>query len=350
MSIKAEDNITLESKKPIYDISSDTAQHFWFWDTIPTGKDPLVGTGAHISEVPESEFNDPDSPNYHAGGNLLARSNGLAVRDGLEELTRFGAQGIQVGKDDGQHIVVTPESFGVYDPDGGTPFNLVTGATKTQRETEWGYIVNANSTVTATLSLKGAVQDNRYYVSVSLNNTRTYDHYIDNPTPSGSSITVDGVTVTLIKTGSNTIKAIRANTNGSQRYVYIKVTQSFYPFDLQINQRPMVPTYFNPQIEATTGALDRAYGYTYGNIAVIRIMCHNANVPNKGRIFGGNLLNMLPIMSAQLSGISVDGFIHGELYTDGYIDIRNFTGQTITATAEIPIDVFGIYMVDDSQY
>ena len=60
-------------------IATNTAQYFWFKET---GTD----TGAHISEVKQSEFEaDP------SGGNLLANSNGIAVRDGLAELATFGA-------------------------------------------------------------------------------------------------------------------------------------------------------------------------------------------------------------------------------------------------------------------
>ena len=104
--VKAQETIDLNSVKPLNDIADNTNQHFWFWDTIPAGKDPSVGTGAHISEVPESEFNDPNSPNYHSGGNLLARSNGIAVRDGLTELAVFGADGARVGANGGANVII----------------------------------------------------------------------------------------------------------------------------------------------------------------------------------------------------------------------------------------------------
>lgn len=96
--IKAEDNITLKSTKSIYDIASDTEQHFWFQST---GAD----TGAHITEIPQDEWNDNTSPNYQSGGNLLARSNGIAVRDGLTELASFGANATQIGANGATHGV-----------------------------------------------------------------------------------------------------------------------------------------------------------------------------------------------------------------------------------------------------
>lgn len=99
-----------------YRISGATKQHFWFWETIPSGADPDVGTGAHISEVSEEDFNDPNSPYYHSGGNLLARSNGIAVRDGLTELATFGANGVTIGKNiSGEsRTIITADGMHVY--------------------------------------------------------------------------------------------------------------------------------------------------------------------------------------------------------------------------------------------
>lgn len=69
-------------------IAGNTDQYFWF---TKTGTD----TGAHITEVPQEDFlEDPDN----GGGNLLARSNGVAIRDGLAELATFGAELVELGK------------------------------------------------------------------------------------------------------------------------------------------------------------------------------------------------------------------------------------------------------------
>ena len=72
-------------------IADNTEQHFWF---TSTGTD----TGAHITEVTQEEFTDPSDPNYQSGGNLLARTNGIAVRDGMTELASFGASGATIGE------------------------------------------------------------------------------------------------------------------------------------------------------------------------------------------------------------------------------------------------------------
>lgn len=69
-------------------IAEDTNQYFWHTET---GTD----TGAHITEIPQEDFvADPQN----GGGNLLARSNGIAVRDGLTELAMFGASKTQIGQ------------------------------------------------------------------------------------------------------------------------------------------------------------------------------------------------------------------------------------------------------------
>ena len=80
-------------------IASDTAQYFWF---TSSGND----TGAHISEKTQAEFITNPS-----GGNLLARSNGIAVRDGMTELATFGASGARVGKSNDSHVQLAPTSI-----------------------------------------------------------------------------------------------------------------------------------------------------------------------------------------------------------------------------------------------
>ena len=78
-------------------IAGNTDQYFWF---TSTGTD----TGAHITQISKTAFlADPT----HGGGNLLARSNGIAARDGLIELATFGANGSQIGVSTDRHIDIT---------------------------------------------------------------------------------------------------------------------------------------------------------------------------------------------------------------------------------------------------
>lgn len=76
-------------------IAGNTAQYFWHTES---GTD----TGVHITEIPREDFlDDPEN----GGANLLARSNGLAVRDGLTELATFGESLIEIGKNSKSAII-----------------------------------------------------------------------------------------------------------------------------------------------------------------------------------------------------------------------------------------------------
>ena len=93
-------NSALTNAQIAYTIASDTEQHFWFTET---GTD----TGAHISEVTQDEWNDTSSSKYHTGGNLLARSNGIAIRDGMSELAIFASALMRIGQLTGKNIQVS---------------------------------------------------------------------------------------------------------------------------------------------------------------------------------------------------------------------------------------------------
>lgn len=95
-------------------IADDTEQHFWFTET---GTD----TGAHITEVPQDEWEDPSSPNYHSGGNLLGRSNGVAVREGMKELATMSQDGFDAKTYDSSdnEVVIAHLGYGLGAGSGG---------------------------------------------------------------------------------------------------------------------------------------------------------------------------------------------------------------------------------------
>lgn len=74
-------NTALSQAQEAKQIADDTEQHFWFTET---GTD----TGAHIAEITKDEWDVTPS-----GGNLLARSNGIAVREGMKELATMSQNG-----------------------------------------------------------------------------------------------------------------------------------------------------------------------------------------------------------------------------------------------------------------
>lgn len=86
-------------------IASDTEQHFW---TTETGTD----TGSHITEKTQDAFlANPQN----GGANLLARSNGIAIRDGLTELASFSADGISFD-DDTPFVIGNSDAYILFDP------------------------------------------------------------------------------------------------------------------------------------------------------------------------------------------------------------------------------------------
>lgn len=95
-----------------YKIAGNTDQFFWVTET---GTD----TGAHITEIPREDFlADPDN----GGGNLLARSNGMAVRDGMTELATFSAEGLNVTTydDQGNGVDIAHLGYGLGSSGSGT--------------------------------------------------------------------------------------------------------------------------------------------------------------------------------------------------------------------------------------
>lgn len=118
-------------------IASNTNQYFWHTET---GSD----TGAHITEIPREDFlADPTN----GGGNTLIRSNGVAIRDGLTELSTFGAFGAQLGKEDTAHILLTNAGMTGVSSDSTETFRIsvgdYTGTAKISESS--GIIENANT-------------------------------------------------------------------------------------------------------------------------------------------------------------------------------------------------------------
>lgn len=109
--LKKETRVSIAAiRKAVSDIETiagNTEQHFWM---IEEGTD----TGAHITEKTQEAFlEDPTQ----GGGNLLIRSNGLAVRDGLLELATFGSGGVIVGQATQSRQEITYHAMKMIDSD-----------------------------------------------------------------------------------------------------------------------------------------------------------------------------------------------------------------------------------------
>lgn len=115
-------------------IADNTAQYFWM---VETGSD----TGAHITEIPREDFEaDPQN----GGGNLLARSNGIAVRDGLTELAQFSASSVVVGQQTQSHMEMSAKRLSAFASDGTTVYFRV-GDMKGEETTHY-YVGDGSTT------------------------------------------------------------------------------------------------------------------------------------------------------------------------------------------------------------
>lgn len=87
---------------------NETVQRFWVTEE---GED----AGAHITEVTKEEFEaDPQ------GGNLLARSDGIHIRDGLTDVASYTADGAQIGQTAETHTFIDYHSLQLINKEGDT--------------------------------------------------------------------------------------------------------------------------------------------------------------------------------------------------------------------------------------
>lgn len=107
-------------------IAEATEQHFW-----------EDSNGIHVTEVSQDDWNDPTSPDYHAGANQLSNAQGILIRDGELNIAAFsqsavsffdgtgndagnvvasfGASGAQIGATDETHVSMDSDSFELID-------------------------------------------------------------------------------------------------------------------------------------------------------------------------------------------------------------------------------------------
>lgn len=103
-----------ENIAQIETVADNTAQHFWM---VEEGTD----TGAHITEKTKEDFlDDPDD----GGGNMLIRSTGMAVRDGLIELASFGSNGVIIGRTTQSRQEITYHAMKMISADGETYLHI----------------------------------------------------------------------------------------------------------------------------------------------------------------------------------------------------------------------------------
>lgn len=203
-------NKVVETVKRIADraskIAGNTAQYFWHTET---GTD----TGAHITEIPQEQFEgDPEN----GGGNLLLRSNGLAVRDGLDELATFSATGSRIGAADGGYIETEVDRFRAASKLGDKYFEVrdLSGQEITLERTGTGatrnfYAPNADTSIAPSVTVDGVATSATWIGTAP-------DTMVQLPFPYPAAGSVILITYTIDST--TTVPCFTAGTRGADGY------------------------------------------------------------------------------------------------------------------------------------
>lgn len=140
-----------------HQIAEDTNQYFWHTES---GTD----TGTHVTEKTQDDFlADPTN----GGGNVLMRSNGIAIRDGLTELTEIDGDGLSVNDDTGVNVAsFIRDKIELKNGSGATIFKAnATDSTTTQtcvqilpQETDRNSTIVFNNTPTEGTTISVSVQ------------------------------------------------------------------------------------------------------------------------------------------------------------------------------------------------
>ena len=191
-------------------IAGNTNQYFWH---VESGAD----TGAHITEIPQKDFLDDPS-----GGNLLARSNGIAMRVGMTELSQFtptavnfldgegnetsniiasfGGNQSVIGKTSESHLQMDHHSIKGIDKEGAVYFHVGDlreddGSGHFLAEISEHFADNASQTITLTLTVYSIIG-----VYIWNDPTTSYTFDGNRTITLGSGVYSQGDTVTVIYT------------------------------------------------------------------------------------------------------------------------------------------------------
>ena len=277
-------------------------QYFWH---VKNGAE----RGAHITEVPQAVFSaDPEN----GGGNLLATSNGIAVRDGLTELATFGASGAQIGLDSEGHVVTASDGVTLY---------------------------VGNEDIVHLHHYRGQIA----YLSNNNGKSVVIDSW-ESPTSTGdrSSVSVRGggsygsaIELTANSTGTNNqslmagilVQADNA-LDEEKIYLYGKVEATGYVRDTIISA--------TPTITRTSGGTVSNIAYKRsGNVAMLIFnVVNNSSVAGSVNVFEGTLADgYRPATYARGCGYYGGHAIIGQIAPSGQIIIRNASSSAVTLSS-----------------
>lgn len=197
-------------------LAANTNQYFWFTEE---GSD----TGAHVTEIPRKQFiADPEN----GGGNMLMRSNGLAIRNGLVELARMMSDGIQIGDDNGFRVVIGEDSIELLDSAGTTGFGIDLVGGSTDRIISNTYNYSASTTLSNTFNAPISTKTITFRLS---SNGHTYT-----ATKTNSQLSINS-SFTLGSTSSDYLEITRTGTNSFSVDLWVAASGTTGSASLQVS-------------------------------------------------------------------------------------------------------------------
>ena len=197
-------------------LAANTNQYFWFTEE---GSD----TGAHVTEIPRKQF---IADSEHGGGNLLMRSNGLAIRNGLVELARMMSDGIQIGDDNGFRVVIGDDNIELLDSAGSTGFSIDLAGGSTDRQISNIYNYSAGTMSSNTFSAPISTKTITFRLS---SNGHTYT-----ATKTASQLSINS-SFTLGSTTSDYLEITRTGTDSFAAELWVAATGTTGSASLQVS-------------------------------------------------------------------------------------------------------------------
>lgn len=327
-------------------------------NTVSVGKIDATSGTFSTANIPELNANKITSGTIRAdlisaigsssGAHASLTSNGLDINNGSTSLASFGTSGMRVGKEGEQRITVTSDTMAVYDVDGSNPFTVSTEGSLQTANNLWTNWVSGTSgstySRTANIYLKGNVENNRFYVAVSTSGEpTTFTQYIDNPTTTLKTLTVNGVTFGIKKIVGGGVFLSMASTTSTKKYAAFKWTEKYRVTAVKINDQVLSTRSQYATLIDSTGTSGAGTIYTYGNIAMLRLEVYKANVGNGGTIYQGRLLHHLPVTTVNLTS-RYGGVCLGGIGSDGTVVLYNYTGATINPSDSSPVVICATYI------
>lgn len=338
-------DIVANEARVLAEAALETAEHTdqYFW-MASTGSD----TGVHITEVPREDFiADPQN----GGGNIVARSNGIAVRDGLTELATFGASGATIGISTGAHTVIDEDGMQIYSVDQNDNLVELANIGYGQGQSASGTAVAPHYTFGTRAS--GSAIGN-YSVAEGRNTTASgyashsegigtiasgrYSHAEGyNTTASGDYSHAEGYGTTTPNDGAFVIGSYNSNTylvGGNKCFVIGNGSSNDYRNNiLEVADDGSirgVAEFDEATITASTGTLVDMDVRRFGQVVQLTMLFRNTSAVASGsNVFVGTLRNLQPAITVTGSAYYGEHALSGRI-VNGTITIRNTSPTSVT--------------------